>query len=63
SEVVKKPYILMPEFYAHSIDFYRGDCPRLRGANRSPRTCHCEGQSPEAISAVRGRLRIGTVPA
>ncbi|MFA4827774.1 MAG: glycoside hydrolase family 3 N-terminal domain-containing protein [Thermodesulfovibrionales bacterium] len=49
-----------------------GDCPRFFSsanppecgtdrAKRSPRTCHCERS--EAIStAVRGRLRIGTVP-
>jgi len=39
-----------------------GDCPGFTdGAKWSPRTCHCERS--EAIStAVRGRLRIGTVP-
>ncbi|MEW6739198.1 MAG: peptidoglycan editing factor PgeF [Nitrospirota bacterium] len=40
-----------------------GDCPRFTDADRRPLTCHCEGRSSEAISSVRGRLRIGTVPA
>ena len=41
----------------------RGDYPRFTdGAKRSPLTCHHEGRSSEAISAVRGRLRIGIAP-